>query len=216
MRLAILTLGLCAANLSSAGAFNRRAMVLDCLAENDVPFDTEGLNDWELDGAAFNLRIPYTPVAIAVPTGIGNIQGTVTCTRELGLKVSAKCGGHGYANFGFGGEDGHLVLEIDRMYNVTLDRETNIATIQGGKTVTHFTIAVAAKTTVEKAVAGMQAMQDFVVSGTIPSELTMRLFLTPRFVNFEGLLYGDEDDTWVHSPPQIPYIFFHMFIFKLE
>lgn len=42
----------------------------------------------------------------------------------------------------------------------------------------------------ERALAGFPAMQDYVAK-TMPAELTMRLFVTRNFVNFEGLYYGD-------------------------
>ena len=42
----------------------------------------------------------------------------------------------------------------------------------------------------EKALTAFPAMQEFARNG-MPPELTMRLFITARFVNFEGLYYGD-------------------------
>ncbi|KAK3366153.1 hypothetical protein B0T24DRAFT_414925 [Lasiosphaeria ovina] len=43
--------------------------------------------------------------------------------------------------------------------------------------------------TQERALVGMQAVQDFAQS--MPPELNMRLFIAPRFINIEGLYYGD-------------------------
>lgn len=72
--------------------------------------------------------------------------------------------------------------------------EYKFNTFEAPGTVTYFTIMVPGWNTIRRGVAGLQAMQDFVVSGELPSELTMRLFLTPRLANFEGLLYGDEEE----------------------
>ena len=108
-----------------------RAEIEDCLTASGVPFDTKGTPDWERDAAAFNIRVPFLPAAIAVPKTVDHIQKSVLCGKKLGVKVSAKSGGHSYASLGFGGENGHLVVELDRMNNVTLGAD-NIAVAQPG------------------------------------------------------------------------------------
>lgn len=42
----------------------------------------------------------------------------------------------------------------------------------------------------EKAFNGLKAVQDYALN-SMPAELNMRVFITGRFVNFEGLFYGD-------------------------
>jgi len=108
-----------------------RAEIEDCLATSGVPFDTKGTPEWEKDAAVFNIRVPFIPAAIAVPKSTEHIQKSVLCGKKLGVKVSAKSGGHSYASLGFGGENGHLVVNLDRMYNVTLGAD-NIAVAQPG------------------------------------------------------------------------------------
>jgi len=124
------------APLVQARAIVTRADIEACLASSGVPFDTKGSTDWIRDAAPFNLRVPYTPVAISVPLTVEHIQKSVVCGKNLGIKVSAKSGGHSYASLGFGGEDGHLVVELDRMYNVSL-AEDNIAVVQPGARLGH-------------------------------------------------------------------------------
>lgn len=110
----------------------------DCLRNSGVPVDERGSVDWIRDAAAYNVRLPtYTPAAIAVPTAISQIQRAVVCGRDLKLKVSAKAGGHSYTSGGFGGENGHLVVQLDRMHNVTLDPLTNTALVQPGTRLGH-------------------------------------------------------------------------------
>ena len=132
-----LATGLALGATAVAGPLNRRALLDDCLAEAEVPVSAPGTEDYELDSAPFNLRTPYTPVAIAVPRTTKHIQDAVRCGVEAGVKVSPKSGGHSYANFGFGGEDGHLILELDRMNEVVLDTETGLASVQGGSRLGH-------------------------------------------------------------------------------
>ncbi|KAK8102532.1 glucooligosaccharide oxidase [Apiospora sp. TS-2023a] len=110
----------------------------DCLRKAHVPIDEKGSVDWIRDAAAFNVRLdPYTPVAIAVPKTISHIQDAVKCGRDLGLKVSPKAGGHSYTGGGFGGESGHLIVQLDRMTDVKLDKDTNIATVDPGTRLGH-------------------------------------------------------------------------------
>lgn len=123
--------------LATASALHKRAALDDCLSAASVPVDSPGSADWKADAAPYNPRLTYTPVAIAVPTKIEHIQAAVSCGVKVGVKVNAKSGGHSYASLGFGGEDGHLMVQLDRMYNVTLNKTTNIATIQPGARLGH-------------------------------------------------------------------------------
>ncbi|KAI0123962.1 hypothetical protein BJ170DRAFT_67925 [Xylariales sp. AK1849] len=132
----VVWLGLTAA-LTRGSALSKRAAIDSCLETASVPVDTLGSADWTADAAPYNPRLTYTPVAIAVPTEVEHIQAAVSCAAQVGLKVSAKSGGHSYASLGFGGEDGHLMVQLDRMYNVTLDNATNIAIIQSGARLGH-------------------------------------------------------------------------------
>lgn len=120
------------AGLVAANPLAKRAAIDDCLKSAGVPVDTQGSQEWRNDVNPFNQRLPYTPVAIAVPTNTQHVQGAVSCAAKLGIKVSPKSGGHSYASFGLGGENGHLVVELDRMYKVTVDSSTQIATVEAG------------------------------------------------------------------------------------
>ncbi|KAI1852733.1 hypothetical protein JX266_002274 [Neoarthrinium moseri] len=135
-RLTFFLLGLSTTQVLGA-ALGKRAAVDDCLKAASIPVDTPGSADWKADAAPYNPRLTYTPVAIAVPTSIEHIQAAVSCAAKAGVKVNAKAGGHSYTSLGFGGEDGHLMVQLDRMYNVTLDKKTNIATVQAGTRLGH-------------------------------------------------------------------------------
>jgi FAD/FMN-containing dehydrogenase len=128
---------LLAATYSLALSIERRAAIDTCLSAAKVPTDVKTASNWTQDASPFNARLPYTPAAIAVPTTIPQIQAAVNCARTSGVKATAKCGGHSYASLGLGGEDGHLVIELDLMYNVTLDKTTNISTVQPGARLGH-------------------------------------------------------------------------------
>lgn len=123
--------------LLATGRLVAGAAIDDCLKAASVPVDAQGSTAWQQDVAPFNLRLPYTPVAIVAATKVEDIQAAVSCASKLGIKVSPKAGGHSYASFGLGGENGHLVIELDRMASVTLDSSTKIATIQSGARLGH-------------------------------------------------------------------------------
>lgn len=123
--------------LANASPFDKAAALTNCLVDSGVPVNAPGSADWKLDAAPFNLRLNFTPVAIAVPTTSKHVQDAVACAAQLGIKANAKCGGHSYASFGLGGEDGHLTIEMDRMNKVVLDNTTGIATVEGGSRLGH-------------------------------------------------------------------------------
>lgn len=123
---------LAALTASAAGA-----AIDDCLAAANVPVDAKGSSDWNSDVAPFNTRLQYTPAAIVVPKTVADIQAAVKCAAANKVKVNPKGGGHSYASFGLGGENGHLVIELDRLNLVTLDPTTNVASIQSGARLGH-------------------------------------------------------------------------------
>ncbi|KAK3896906.1 Reticuline oxidase [Staphylotrichum tortipilum] len=106
--------------LAAASPHAKRAAIDDCLKTAKVPVDAPNSSDWKVDVHTFNQRLLYTPAAIAIPNTTEHIQAAVS-----------------YASFGLGGENGHLVLQLDRMDEVTLDTNTQIATVQPGARLGH-------------------------------------------------------------------------------
>ncbi|KAK6524479.1 hypothetical protein TWF281_011387 [Arthrobotrys megalospora] len=106
--------------------------IQDCLTSNNVPQALPGSSSFTFEAKGFNLRLPFTPLAIAMPTTVPQVQAAVICGVRYGVKISAKAGGHSYANHGIGGEDGHLMINLKYFNTVVLDTATNIATIGPG------------------------------------------------------------------------------------
>ena len=67
--------------------------------------------------------------------------------------------------------------------------EFRFKTFEVPETLTVYVAAVRWATE-ERALAGLKAVQEF--AEEMPLELNMRLFITPRFINLEGLYYGDK------------------------
>ncbi|OHF01719.1 hypothetical protein CORC01_02910 [Colletotrichum orchidophilum] len=85
----------------------------------------------------YNLRLPVKPLLLVVPTTTPQIASAVACGARNGVGVSAKSGGHSYTSAGFGGEDGHLVINLDRMYGVTVASDGTTARVQAGARLGH-------------------------------------------------------------------------------
>lgn len=137
MRLPFAFSAIAVALAAAADQHAKRSAIGDCLNAAKVPVDAQGSSDWNADVSPFNQRLPYTPVAIAAPTTVAHIQAAVSCAAKVGVKVNAKSGGHSYASFGLGGENGHLVVQLDRMNQVTYDKTSQIATVQPGARLGH-------------------------------------------------------------------------------
>lgn len=138
-----LVLALCLASLDTSSASTlptKRDAVVACLESASVPHAVKGTSEWTLDVTPYNLRLPYKPAAVAIPTSVRQVASAVRCGTKNGLRVSAKAGGHGYGSFALGGEDGHLVVVLDRMESVTLHRDGKTATVQPGARLGHVAV----------------------------------------------------------------------------
>jgi FAD/FMN-containing dehydrogenase len=132
-----LALSVTSAALAAGNPLAKRAAIDDCLKAANVPVDTKGSTDWNNDVRAFNQRLQYTPAAIAVARTTEHVAAAVSCAAKVGVKVNPKSGGHSYASFGLGGENGHLIVQLDRMSKVTVDSATKIATVEAGSRLGH-------------------------------------------------------------------------------
>lgn len=114
------------------GAKATRSDITDCLDKAAVPQHLASTSNFTQAIRPFNERLPFTPVAVAVPRTVAQVQAAVSCGAKLGITVSPKSGGHSYASHGIGGEDGHLMVDLKYWNNVTLDTTSGIATIGPG------------------------------------------------------------------------------------
>ena len=118
--------------LSAASVLYERSAITDCLTAAKVPQNLPGTANFTQAIKPFNLRLPYTPVAVAVPSTVAQVQAAVSCGVKLGITISPKSGGHSYASHGIGGEDGHLMVDMKLFSNVTLNNSTGVADVQPG------------------------------------------------------------------------------------
>ncbi|KAF8610253.1 FAD-binding domain-containing protein [Ceratobasidium sp. AG-I] len=81
--------------------------------------------------AAFNKRLSYQPAAIAYPSSPADVQKYVKCAATSETPVVARSGGHSYAAYGVGGQNGALVIDLKNMKSFTVDG-SGVAKVQTG------------------------------------------------------------------------------------
>lgn len=80
----------------------------ECLQGKNVPYKVASDAAYAQLAQPYNLRLPYKPAVIVLPTTEKHVQDAVVCAGKVGVKVQAKSGGHSYASFSSGGKDGSM------------------------------------------------------------------------------------------------------------
>ncbi|UNI23960.1 hypothetical protein JDV02_009747 [Purpureocillium takamizusanense] len=80
----------------------------------------------------YNLDVPVTPIAVFKPSTAEDVSGAIKCAVKSNVHVQAKSGGHSYANFGLGGEDGELMIDLVNLKDFHMDRASWQATFGAG------------------------------------------------------------------------------------
>ncbi|KAH7165424.1 hypothetical protein EDB81DRAFT_639478 [Dactylonectria macrodidyma] len=124
---------------SLASVCTKRNALTSCLANANVRFSIQNSTEWAQVTKPYNLRLAFSPAAVAIPSSVEEIRAAVSCGIQNAVLVSAKGGGHSYGSTGFGGEDGHLVIVLDRMFGVTLG-ENGMARVQPGARLGHVAV----------------------------------------------------------------------------
>src|SRR5258708_5665904 len=95
--------------------------IVNCLASSGVPQDYPGSADFSQDVLPYKLRLNFTPIALAVPLTVSQVQAAVVCASKVGVSVNPKSGGHSYASHSIGGDDGHLVIDLKYFRETKVD-----------------------------------------------------------------------------------------------
>lgn len=103
----------------------------DCLAETNVPVYFISSSGFSQLAQPYNLRLAYTPAVIVVPTTTQHIIDAVLCAGANNVKVQAKSGGHSYASYSSGGQNGSMVIDLESFQAITVDAN-GVASVGGG------------------------------------------------------------------------------------
>ncbi|KAB5596440.1 Cannabidiolic acid synthase [Ceratobasidium theobromae] len=111
----------------------RRSVFTNCLSNGSSSGQvvTPSSSGYSLSRAAFNQRLSYKPAAIVYPSSPQDVQKYVKCAASSGIAVVGRSGGHSYAAYGVGGQDGVLVIDLKNMNSFSIDG-SGVAKIQTG------------------------------------------------------------------------------------
>ncbi|TIB79401.1 hypothetical protein E3Q23_00001 [Wallemia mellicola] len=96
-----------------------RASNVTVIAPDDTLYDTVR--------QTWNSRIQYSPKFIVQPNSTQEVQHSVRCAAtHSNVAVTVKSGGHGYAGYAIGGEDGDLTIDVTNFNNIDVDKESSL------------------------------------------------------------------------------------------
>ncbi|EJP61986.1 FAD binding domain-containing protein [Beauveria bassiana ARSEF 2860] len=80
----------------------------------------------------YNLDVPVTPAAVFRPNNAADVSEAIRCAGANDVHVQAKSGGHSFANFGLGGADGGLMIDLQNLNHFSMDTSNWHATLGSG------------------------------------------------------------------------------------
>ncbi|TAQ90048.1 hypothetical protein B7494_g1626 [Chlorociboria aeruginascens] len=80
----------------------------------------------------WNLQVEVTPIAVTYPETSAHIAEIIRCASAEGIKVQPKSGGHSYGNYGSGGVDGAISVDLKHFQQFSMNYDTWQATIGSG------------------------------------------------------------------------------------
>ncbi|CAN1290303.1 Berberine bridge enzyme-like 26 [Linum perenne] len=121
---------------------------LQCLSDHtdiSIPFSTSFYTPDNstfstfLSSSAQNLRylLPSVPkpVFIFTPLQVSHIQSAVLCSKQLGIHLRIRSGGHDYEGLSYASTSPFLILDLSKLRSVDVDLSDNTAWVQAGATV---------------------------------------------------------------------------------
>ncbi|KNA09168.1 hypothetical protein SOVF_156010 [Spinacia oleracea] len=97
------------------------------------------------------------PVIIFTPLQETHIQAAVTCSKQLGIHLRIRSGGHDYEGVSYASEIDHpfIIIDLAKLRNITIDIEDETAWVEAGATVGEFYYRISEKSRVHGFPAGM-------------------------------------------------------------
>jgi FAD/FMN-containing dehydrogenase len=117
-------------SMSSTGSLVYQCLV-NAVGEDNVAFKGSLLYQ-VTDVRPYNLDIIVTPTAVTYPSTADQVAAIVKCAVDSNLNVQARSGGHSYANYGIGGRDGAIVVDLKYFQQFSMDKTTWQATVGAG------------------------------------------------------------------------------------
>ncbi|EJF63548.1 FAD-binding domain-containing protein [Dichomitus squalens] len=102
---------------------NSPTALIVCLTKAGLNPVTPSNPSYQNDSLPVNTRLIYQPASLVYANTAEDVGAAVKCGAVHDVKVNARSGGHSYASFGTGGEDGHLIISLDNLNNMKLSGE---------------------------------------------------------------------------------------------
>ncbi len=117
------------------------AGLIDHLTEKNIPFQLPQDVGWKHQTTTYNTRLPFCPAVVVLPDNHEHVAAAVLCAAAHGVKVQAKSGGHSYASFSMGGQDGSMVVDLANFQGVAVS-EDGIAKVGAGTRLGNLDLAI--------------------------------------------------------------------------
>lgn len=114
----------------------------DCLAAKNIPTFYTTSEGFSQLAEPYNLRLAYTPAVIVVAREAGDIEAAVRCAAASNVKVQAKSGGHSYASFSSGGQNGSMVIDLQVFQEITVGGDYFQAKVGAGVRIGNLALAL--------------------------------------------------------------------------
>ncbi|KAF0476756.1 FAD-binding domain-containing protein [Gigaspora margarita] len=104
----------------------------ECLSTIDVLAVFPGDPDYYNSIKVANCRNNYFPVVVIYATTISDIQKSIHCANTLNISATARSGGHSFEEYGNGGKNGVMVIDVQEFKQIDINFETKTAIIGVG------------------------------------------------------------------------------------
>ncbi|CAG8795152.1 45158_t:CDS:2 [Gigaspora margarita] len=104
----------------------------ECLSTIDGLAVFPGDPDYYNSIKVANCRNYYFPVVVIYATTISDIQKSIHCANTLNISTTARSGGHSFEEYGNGGKNGVMVIDVQEFKHIDINFETKTAIIGAG------------------------------------------------------------------------------------
>lgn len=86
------------------------------LEQSSVPSIFPDATEFKKLAQSYNRVFSYRPAVICLPENDDHVVNAIRSARDLALKIQPKGGGHSYAAYSSGGQDGSLIIYSKHHY----------------------------------------------------------------------------------------------------
>jgi len=119
--------------VNAAPSAGSQTALFNCLKNKGYNLETVSNANYASDSAAFNRRLSFQPVALVFPLSAQNVSDIVHCASSNSFKVTARSGGHSYAAYGLGGQNGNVIVDLRHLTEITLNADNTVVSGAGNR-----------------------------------------------------------------------------------